>query len=332
MRRSLICTAVLPETVDAKTYCFQAEDGLPILWTPGQFLDLAFMIAGEEIGRSYTASCPPRGDGRVEITVKKVAGGQVSTWLFEHMAPGIRVSLGGAYGEFTLPGGDDPVLLLTAGSGVTPAAAMLRDLCHRAPQRDVVLLHFARSAADMLFLHEMPFWAHRLGNARIIPVLTGPAAGWVGPVGRPTAALLAGLVPDIARRRVFCCGPEGFMQAARALGPALGLPVANWTEESFGEIPALAPAPGAARFEVRFRPSGKVAACTEGGTLVEAARAAGVHMRTSCRQGACGTCRVRLVAGEVDMTAKGGITPREIAQGWVLACCSRPTTDVTVAL
>jgi len=90
--------------------------------------------------------------------------------------------------------------------------------------------------------------------------------------------------------------------------------------------------PAAKAGGIGFATARKTTTMAQGTTLLQAAQTAGVRARSSCRQGVCGTCRVKLLSGSVDMQHQGGIKPREIDQGYVLACCSRPTSDVEVAM
>lgn len=330
----LDCVAVRPETPSAKTFVFATPPG-PFAFAPGQFLTFAFQIDGAEHLRSYSLSSSSLTAGRVAITVKRVAGGRVSAWLHDHMRPGIRVRAFGPAGEFGCglePAG--PVLLLTAGSGITPAASMLRSLADRGSAADLVLVHFAPSAEEMIFRAEMRHWARALPGLRAVAVATRhqPGGGWVGPVGRLGPELLAGLVPDLAARRVYCCGPAGFMDLAGGMLGRLGLPQGRFVTESFESAPdeAAPTAEGAARYTVSFARSGLAGPIDAGTSVLKAARAMGAHLQSSCGKGVCGTCRVRLLSGTVEMRHQGGIRQREIDQGFILACCSRPTSDLVI--
>ncbi|HHV20267.1 MAG TPA: 2Fe-2S iron-sulfur cluster binding domain-containing protein [Propionibacterium sp.] len=82
--------------------------------------------------------------------------------------------------------------------------------------------------------------------------------------------------------------------------------------------------------ELEFRRSGVTVPCQPGSTVLEAALGAGVALRSSCRQGLCGTCKLTLIEGQVDMRHQGGIRQREIDRGFFLPCCSRPVTDLVI--
>jgi glycine betaine catabolism B len=110
------------------------------------------------------------------------------------------------------------------------------------------------------------------------------------------------------------------------------------TSESFAETraeasgfdPAPVPVETETRFKVSFAKSHREIECGSGQHVLDAAKKAGVRLPASCTQGMCGTCKVKLVSGEVSMKHAGGIRQREIDQGMVLLCCSKPLTDLVV--
>ena len=131
------------------------------------------------------------------------------------------------------------------------------------------------------------------------------------------------------------------MAAVRAMLAEAGFDMSRYHEESFSfEAPAAAapiPAPVAApipdaaepapRFVITLK-RGERFECAPDETLLEAARRAGLRWPFSCSSGVCGTCRTRRLSGEVQMSQGGGLRPREVAQGWMLPCCSRPLGDL----
>jgi ferredoxin len=83
-------------------------------------------------------------------------------------------------------------------------------------------------------------------------------------------------------------------------------------------------------FKVEFTRSRRVIEAPEDAFILTSALRAGLRLPSSCTQGICGTCKCRLVAGQVDMTHAGGIRQREIDQGMILVCCSRPLSDLVI--
>lgn len=323
----------------AKTYSFVIEGGGAPSFHAGQFFNFVFEIDGQRHSRSYSICSPDTRSACLSITVRRDPNGYVSNWLFDNMEVGRTIRATGPLGTFhcaDLPA-DAPLLLITAGSGITPAAAMMQAFADRETSRSVVFVHYASRPDEMLFARDMEHWASKLRHARIIPIITRPPeySGWVGPTGRVTQGQLAGLVTDIATRFVFCCGPTGFMQKISDIASALGVPNENFHSESFGgsEGPAPDPTPLAQTgpmIEVGFSRSDTRSEVAPGQTILDAARSAGVHIQTSCRKGVCGTCRVRIEEGSVDIRHQGGISQREIDKGFALACCSLPLGKVII--
>lgn len=81
---------------------------------------------------------------------------------------------------------------------------------------------------------------------------------------------------------------------------------------------------------MEFRRSGRVIECAADTTLLDGALAAGIALPSSCEEGVCGTCKLQLLCGSVDMRHGGGIRPREIAEDKILPCCSTPLDDIVL--
>ncbi|MBV8903354.1 MAG: 2Fe-2S iron-sulfur cluster binding domain-containing protein [Acidobacteriia bacterium] len=131
----------------------------------------------------------------------------------------------------------------------------------------------------------------------------------------------------------FLCGPPPFMQVTHSILTELGAKPEQIRSETFGtERPKFDPAtqPANRTHEVEFVRSGARAAVTGGQTLLEAASIAGVAIPSACRQGQCGTCKTRLIAGEVHMAAEQGLDPESKARGFVLACVGYPAGNVAL--
>jgi ferredoxin len=151
--------------------------------------------------------------------------------------------------------------------------------------------------------------------------------------------MLGLMAQDYLDREVFCCGPEPFMQAVREALAGMGHDMARFHQESFHAPPQEAeavpddPMPQADNTaEVIFATSGRRAQCREADTILTTALAAGVPVPSGCTMGICGTCKVKRTSGQVHMVHNGGITDEDIAEGYILACCSRPMGQVTLEL
>jgi ferredoxin len=160
--------------------------------------------------------------------------------------------------------------------------------------------------------------------------------GWSGHRGRISRGFLDLVAPGFGDREIFCCGPVPFMAAVRNLLHEAGFNMTRYHEESFvfeDRTPRSEPPRAVATtttHTITFGKSGRSLPCDEATTILAAARAAGLRLPFSCAKGLCGTCKTRKISGQVDMAHAGGIRQREIDQGFVLLCCSRPRSDVVI--
>lgn len=342
-QKSLHCCAVQDETHDVKTFVFQCPDLHAISFEPGQFLTVSPLINGQSVSRCYTISSSPTRPFTFAITVKRVPGGPVSNWLHDNLRAGDRLLASGPAGNFTpVSRPSERVLYLSAGSGVTPLASMIRASTDLFTDMDIVFIHSARTPKDIVFRDELALLAASRANVRVINICEGlgDELDWQGRIGRLDLELLQARVPDFLQREVFTCGPQGYMSAVQNLLQSAGFDMTHFHNESFDisaaesetliEIPTTAAGQGT--FTVKLARSGKTFSMTAGQTVLSAAKKAGAVVPSSCSQGVCGTCKTALLEGTVEMNHNGGIRQREIDRGLRLLCCSRPTSDLVIDL
>jgi ferredoxin-NADP reductase len=335
----LICCGVKLETSDAKTYVFAPLTPARLVFLPGQYMNFTFDIGSESVERCYSIASAATNEARVAITVKRKPNGRISNWLFDQMRVGSTVRASAALGRFTPAGiNANKVLLLSAGSGITPVMSMLRTFASLGVDRNIAFLHYARALDDVIFRDELEHLARQMPELQLNLVTTGPGASQSArpPLGRITPQTLLELTPDIAERAVFCCGPSGFMEVACESSLSQGVPANSYFEEHFVLPPdgspdiVLAAKSTGASFSVRFNKLDRVVDCPATATLLKAAQLAKIPLPSSCQRGICGTCRTKMISGTVDMQHAGGIRPRDIEKGFILPCCSRPTSNVVL--
>ncbi|MDP3896069.1 MAG: hybrid-cluster NAD(P)-dependent oxidoreductase, partial [Mesorhizobium sp.] len=292
---------------------------------------------------TYTLSSSPSRPFSIAVTVKAQATSIGTRWMFQNLKPGVRIRAFGPSGNFSLH--NHPAakyLFLSAGSGVTPMMSMLRWLNDVAPQTDVAFVNCARRPEEIIFRKELELLgAHMPGlNLGFLIEERSSRESWFGHMGRIDFVRLPLLAPDFREREVFCCGPEPFMNAVRQMLETAGFDMAQYHQESFAAPqPDVQPAPlgegaGAGAFAeqstpIRFSLSDVDASCAAGQTVLQTARAAGVRIPAACEFGLCGTCKVKC-DGAVEMNHNGGILDHEIADGFILACCSKPLGAIAV--
>lgn len=345
----LECVQVRDETHDVRSFVLRPLQPRSFRYRPGQFITLSLEIAGQQVNRCYTLCSSPTRPETLTITVKRVPGGLVSNWLHDHLRPGQRLSANGPAGSFCFPAGPVQVpargqLYLSGGSGITPLMSMSRAWADLGLDADVQFVHAARTPQDIVFADEQALIARNLPRWRASVVCEGRGStpGYAGLLGRLSLPLLRNQVPDFLEREVWCCGPGPFMAAVRAMLAEAGFDMARYHEESFSfessgagvEAAAeVSSAPNAAgvearRFAITLKSRGERFECSADETVLKAAQRAGIRWPFSCASGICGTCRTRKTSGEIEMNQGGGLRPREVAQGWMLPCCSKPLSDL----
>ena len=292
--------AVQPETPDAATLLIKPGKD----WRghiPGQYLRIGVDVDGVRQWRAYSLTHGPRSDGLISITVKAVPDGLVSNHLVHRAEPGTLVHLDQAAGDFVLPTEGGRFLFVTAGSGITPVIGMLRNLfpvtetgvlrLPRSAAYDIVVLHVAPSRPSSIFLRNLED-LDAAGAIRLI-------ARYGDVHGLLDVAELDTLVPDLAQRQTFACGPAGLLDVLDAHHQERGLPL---QVEKFRS----------ARIE-----AGEGGTLSVGGLDLEAsgdtpildvAENAGVLMKSGCRMGICFGCVVPLEEGAVRDLRNGEIT------------------------
>jgi len=277
----------------------------------GQYVRLGVDIDGVRQWRTYSITSSitskPEQSSHITVTVKAIDGGLVSNYLVHQATAGTLVHLDHAAGDFTLPTPlPGKLLFVTAGSGITPVMGMLR--AHRQELTDVVLVHSARSADDVIFGEELRALA-RDGAIRLIEHHTtgGP---------RLTARGLAELVPDWKQRDAWACGPGGLLDDLEKHYAAAGLDARLRTERF--RAAALPTGDGGA---VTFTHSGVTAETNDGTTLLEAGECNGVLMPAGGRMGVCFGCVVPLRSGTVRDVRNGDLTSASPGDGVLVQTC-----------
>ncbi|MCD9005872.1 ferredoxin reductase [Luteimonas sp. XNQY3] len=295
---------------------------------PGQHVNLTADIDGVRITRSYSLDAPVGDDGRITITIKGVDGGRMSRHLLDAARRGDVLDIGPAFGDLVLPETTTgPWLFLAGGSGITPLMALVRQLAGQGMPVPVTLVYWARTRAELCFADELRALTARHAGFNVHFALTREAPGAIDEAaGRIDATMLDALVPDIATRRVFACGPGGFVAAATAL---LEDRVPLLRTEAF--TPAPRPqTDDSGMVEVRLARSGRALQLPRGVPLLQALEAEGLKPKSGCRMGICNTCACGKAAGATRDLRTG--TANTEATTALKLCISSAVSDLVLDL
>ncbi|WP_031520331.1 MOSC and FAD-binding oxidoreductase domain-containing protein [Streptomyces sp. NRRL F-5123] len=348
--RPLVVTRIEDESRSVFSLHLAAVDGSELPKTlPGQFLTVKVRPAGDAppLIRSYSLSGEPNA-GTYRISVKVEPHGAAGNELRAHIRVGDHLETAAPRGTFCLEDGDNPVILLSAGVGVTPVLAMLHALTRERSRRKVWWLHGTRDGTEHAFAQECRELIEALPHAKSAVFYSRPAATDHRGVdyqqrGRLTPDRIAALgLP--ADADAYLCGPAGFMDAVTAALAASGLQASRVHTETFGAEASLTPGIKGDAAAVPHRPAGPagtgptVSFARSGlevpwndaqDSLLELAEACDVPVRWSCRTGVCHTCELALMSGAVAYSPDPVEPP---GGGNVLICCSTPVEDVVLDL
>ncbi|MGF1715930.1 hybrid-cluster NAD(P)-dependent oxidoreductase [Photobacterium chitinilyticum] len=298
------------------------QQALPT-YQPGQHLPLQVEINGEFVARRYTLSSSPSRPGKYAISVKRIDDGRVSNWLHDHLMVGDTLVAEKPDGSFHLGLHTDKLLLLSAGSGITPMLSMLRYLADHNQVHDIVFYHQCRSQADIPYQQELDALVEQYPQLTVHIALSRPDENWKGLTGRLSKLHLQH-IPTLTERQVFVCGPDTFMGDAKHLLTEAGVDKSNYHQEAFGPARGNVDTSKAVTISL----DGNLFQGDNQQTLLEQAENAGLSVSNSCRAGFCGACKVTLESGEVEQPDVPALLPGEREDGKVLACCCIPKTDV----
>jgi ferredoxin-NADP reductase/MOSC domain-containing protein YiiM len=311
----------------------------------GQYLTVRIAGAGRPAPvRSYSLSSAPDA-GPYRISIKREPHGVASDYLNRNLRPGVILEVAAPRGDFVLDAGIGPVLLISAGIGVTPVLSMLHQLAASHSERDIWWLYGARGPHEHPFAAEAHTLLASLPHARehvFYSAATPTERHRVHAArGRITKEVIAGLgIP--ADAGAYVCGPASFMAEMRDALTTLGADPAAIHTELFGALPAINPGltrqtrrpphqppgpPGTGPLVTFARSGITVPFGADQSSTLDLADACDVPARWSCRTGVCHTCVTPLLSGDITYTP----APLELPDdGQVLICCAQPITDIVL--
>ena len=331
---------IIAETHDTRTFVLEPTDGVPLRYLPGQFLTFLLQQQGHEIRRSYSLSTAPGVDARPAITVKRVVNGEISRFWLDTVREGTLLKALPPAGRFvldtsTLTPEPFDLVLVGAGSGITPLFSMLKQVLTQVPQAQVTLLYANRRERDIIFRQQLDDWQRRYPERlRLVHVLSQPSDDWTGPRGRLNNSRLEQWVGTYLRypperARFFICGPFELMRTAEITLRFMGLAREQIRKENFviDAVPVLPVKSEAHPVRLRFRQREYTLQVPAYTTILQAALREGIPLPYSCKGGRCSACAAICRQGRLHMSINDVLTDRDLAQGWVLTCTAYPDND-----
>lgn len=351
MFHDLRVRAVQPDTQEAVIVSFEVPPELrPVFgFTQGQYLTLRREIDGQDLRRSYSI-CAGVDDGELRVGVRKVRGGVFSNWINASLKPGDTLSVMAPQGRFFVPlepQAERHHLGIAGGSGITPILSIMKTVLAREPKSRFTLIYGNRSLQSTMFKEELEDlkdrWMTRLVLHHVFSDEPTDAPINMGLMNRDKLGeFLRTLVPAAGIDEAYVCGPFQMNDEAEAALLAAGVPEDRIHIERFG-VPQKDGQVGAVLHEaqpgdaaqakvviIRDGLQREIQFTREQPSILDAASAAGLEVPYSCTSGVCGTCRAKLVEGEVRMERNFALDKKEVAAGYVLTCQAHPVTERVV--
>jgi ring-1,2-phenylacetyl-CoA epoxidase subunit PaaE len=334
--------AIEPITDDSVAITFAVPPELAEEYDFAAGQHLTVRRAGDEVRRSYSI-CAPAGSGVLRIAVKRIPGGEFSSYAATGLQVGDTIEVMtplGRFGTHLDPDNAKHYAFVAAGSGITPVLSLVATALAVEPESRVTLLYGNRTASSVMFTDELADLKDRYAERfHLVHVLSRESTDVELFSGRIDSDRLARMIDTIlpveSVDEWFLCGPYAMVVGAQQLLLGRGVPRENVHAELF-HVGDEAPAP---RIEdtVADQDAAEVAVILDGrrstfalGEHSKAVLDALLAVRTdapfACKGGVCGTCRAKVVEGSVRMDTNWALEPDEIRAGYVLTCQSHPTS------
>lgn len=344
MHTRLRLTIVAKTLITPDTVTLTLAPDTPIHYQAGQFITLLLDGMHGDVRRSYSLNSTPALGEPLQITVKQLPNGRVSTYLVRDAQVGDTLSALAPAGQFVLPDLTPPtqLFMIAGGSGITPIWSLMRTALRLSPNAEIVLLNANRNAESTIFREEMAALAaeypHRL---RVWHYWSRPQSDLpldTSNVHHRTGHVSNFLIEQWITRwqnpkltpHFFLCGPEGLMLKARMTIRFMGIPSAQLHREIFDVKPSYSPMPDALEdAQVTLHtPDGEVAAFAvkAGQNILDAAYEAGIALPYNCKSGICTICSADCVSGRAAMYTQEGLFYSTDLNDAVFTCVGYPTT------
>ncbi|MBK9510800.1 MAG: ferredoxin--NADP reductase [Cytophagaceae bacterium] len=333
---------VIRETEDTVTILFWHPLSEQIKYLAGQFLTVSIPGPdGKKVKRSYSMSTSPASDTAVGITVKRVHKGLVSNYLNDQIKTGDFLEVIEPMGNFTFNPATfngKHLILIGAGSGITPLMSIAKTALKTLPGIKVSLLYGSRNENQIIFKKELDALESTFhGRFGVTHIISQSTDTWVGLKGRihqaNTIMWLKEIDADLKNDQIFVCGPEEIIDNTLKIAELYDIPKERMHYERFN-APVNTDSENEGGEELKKQ---TVTVKYDGEThefevephqtILEAALDQNIELPYSCQAGMCTACLGKCTSGKIKMDEEEGLTDKEIEQGYVLTCVSHPITE-----
>jgi ring-1,2-phenylacetyl-CoA epoxidase subunit PaaE len=330
---------IIQETEDAVSLVFEKGK---FSYKPGQFLTLIIPINGEKIRRSYSLCTSPSADEFPAVTVKRVVNGTMSNFVADKVKKGDTLEVMIPAGTFTTEinsNNSRTVVLIGAGSGITPLMGIAKAILHGEPRSKVFLLFGNRNENSIIFRKQIEELQRKYSTFKVNHILSQPSSSWEGHKGRLNQSEVIKMLEEFEglkfqEAEYFICGPEGMMEEAQKALDILRVSKDKIRKESF--ISSFNPQPsgevvnadqkGPQEVTVIYQGTEYKFTVPPGKSILDTALDLDIDLPYSCQSGMCTACMGKCLSGKVHLDHPDGLSDKEIEQGYVLTCVGHPVS------
>ncbi len=338
---------VIRETPDCISVSFIVPDALreTFAYRAGQYVTLRAEVGDRELRRSYSLCSSPH-ENELRIAIKRVDGGMFSQWAHMLLRVGDRIDVLPPDGHFVYvpePDRARHILLLAAGSGITPVFSILKTALETEANSRVTLVFGNRRVKDIIFREQIEDLRDQyLTRFQLFHTLSGEVQEAPVADGRIDGAKIAQLIPTVinphAIDEVYICGPGAMIEATANACLDAGVPADRLHKEIFGVPGAVAREPSHCDAAIDTGEGAWVSVIADGierelrvgfkgESVLDVVLASGIDVPYACKAGVCCTCRAQVLDGAVRMDANYTLEQHEVDRGFVLTCQAHPITD-----
>lgn len=337
---------IIKETSDTITVVFESGSK-QISYKSGQFLTLIVPVKGDKLRRSYSLCTSPYTDKELAVSIKRIANGIVSNYLPDNLKQGDTLEVMEPAGTFHFtpdPSRAADIVLIGAGSGITPLISIAKSALEKETKSNVYLIYGNRNETSIIFKQKLEsLQADFKERFSVVHRLSQPQDKSL-PAGRLNRSEVIKLLESFNKLKIekaeyYVCGPDGMMQEAIGALELLKVPKSQIKKESFLPADANALSSGKVVADSPDSPQ-EVTIIYQGSeykitvppnkSILEVALKQNIDLPFSCQSGMCTACMGKCISGKVHLGESDALSDKELEQGYVLTCVGHPVTPNVV--